>query len=223
MPVYKNGEIIAKRPLVKRAPKILLKSAESILSMEFQFSCLNGDCTPCLAKQKEKSPLDRCVHARTLKFHDSVQVLTAPLSGLVEDLATTARATQTPLHRAFAHTHAFAVSLGLKPEEADRFVTAKLNMPWQEFTSASNLQNVKAIPKREVFVSELSNTNTTIDEDAYKDFVWTWKIFKCNNLLDLANIYVATDASQLVDIMLFHFARIMELTNLWAGYFVTSR
>ena len=224
MPAYKrNGEIAGKRPLVKHPPKILLSSAESILSMEFRFSCLDADCSACQNKQKQNTSTTRCIYSRTIRFHDSLQILPASLSDLVQDLTATARATQTPLNSIFAHSHAFALSQGLQPHEADRFVTAKLTMPFQEFKSASHLQNIKTIPKREVFVNELSNTNTPVNVDTYKDFVWSWEVFKCENLLDLANIYVSTDAAQLVDITMYHFKKIMELTSLWPGFYITAR
>ena len=131
----RGGETIGFVPLLKSKPRLLLKEAQCILKMEMRWSCVDGDCKKCLhlhskhsraqirRRQAARSKLrPSCVYSRVTCFHDCCAITSASLSSKIDDLVASSEADAVPLSVSFKHTYGYAKSLGLSPENCEKFV-----------------------------------------------------------------------------------------------------
>lgn len=188
-----HGAIVGYKPLLRTAPKLLLKNSEQILSVEFRFNCLQSDCRPCV-KRKARSKRQRrncredeaCVFDRTVRCLDVMLITNSALQKAVQDMTLAASADNIPLQTVFAHTYKYARDRGLTHTQASEFCTAKMPMPFSKhFLSAQHLSSVTSPPPRHEFLNEISNSTENISEIEYQNFLNGWNFFNCQNLLEL--------------------------------------
>ena len=204
-----NGEIVGHKPLIKRNTQLLLKGAESLMTIKFHFHCHDALCEGCAwnkSKNKMKKNLfsrqriagrlitPACIYGRGISFMDFTLLVPASLSGLVSDLEYTTKAENKTIRETFKHTFAFGKKLGLTDIDAEKFSTQKISMPFALFQNGANfMQSITQPPDRRWFKSDLANTGLEVGETEYQNFLWSWHIFSCQNLLHLCAIYIAAD------------------------------
>ena len=131
----RGGEVIGHTPILKGNPRLLLKDISSILSIDLRFQCVDGDCQKHLhlhtksSRARIRRQLARksklrpsCIYSRLTSFHDACLMTSASLSAKIDDLVASSEADKVPLSVAFKHTYEYAESLGLSPENCDKFV-----------------------------------------------------------------------------------------------------
>ena len=202
-----DGAILAHRRLLKKPPTILMRDSNSVLTIKLLFSCPELSCKACQQKNKvsqlrKKGKLVRassefCIYSRAVVLNDSCAITQISLDKGVSDLAETAKAKNIPISQIFPNTYSFAKKLGLSDAESARFATQKITMPFSKFRTVSDMKNIVSPPDKSAFTNDLANTNLPIDDNSYKEFVWSWKRFQCRNLLDLSAVYICADTAQL--------------------------
>ena len=130
-------------------------------------------------------------------FNDSCAITQISLDKGISDLAETAKAKNLPISQVFPNTYSFGKKLGLSDAESARFATQKITMPFSKFQTVSYMKSIVSPPEKSAFTNVLANTNLPIDDNSYKEFLWSWKRFQCRNLLDLSAVYVCADTAQL--------------------------
>ena len=231
-----DGSIKRTRPLLKKAPRLLLRDAQTVLSIDFQFSCLDASCVPCQQKAQEIAnkrkgkrtsarkgfyTKNSCIYARSLKIHDINLIFQTSLDAGISDLTETAKTRNIPIKDILKNTYSFGRELGLNDSDAIKFATQKLQMPFSLFKSAKQMAAITQPPPREAFINILSNTNQCLDIEQYTQFLWAWNALKCQNLLHIENIYCVADSKQLSDLIAYHLTKLHITTGLWGSYFLT--
>ena len=223
-----NNDVISDFPIVRNRPNILLKDAQTIISISFRFNCIKDVCLDCKATPQEKRKLRSenlnprpCIFSKTIKILDSYFMLPHSLDELMNDALEYCQQTHTPIENLFKNTYSFATELGLSHTDAIQYCSSKVQMPFELCTSVSKLKTIVEIPTRQSFVNRLSNSDQAPTEDQYEKFKWLWNTFKCENLLDAIAAYVSCDSLYLSDLVNFHYTKIHRLLSLWPSWYLT--
>ena len=188
---------IKRKPMVKKGARVLMKNANTPISIDFQFQCPLQTCNAChLDKEQEKSmrkenkPLPVCVYARTVSFRDSYSIVPHSLDTLVKDLHSVSRKTGKPLRCLFKNTYTFAKNANFTDEQFQAWVQSKLVMPFNLLTDIDKIKSYTSPPPKHEFLNLLSNSNTPITDSDYSVFVNIWETLEIRSLLDLLWIYL---------------------------------
>ena len=232
-----DGDVVERRPLLRRRPDVLLKSASSILSIRIFLNCASQFCETCtvdatlkkrlrterLRRRKGRRTTPTCAYSASLVFKDSLLLLGGhSLDALVTDLAETAARSNVALAELFPNTQRYVLRLGVTdPEEQRLFMTRKLKCPFESMTSFQSLLDTTSPPSRETFLSKLSHNPAGISDNDLEFFLFAWKRLNAPNLLALLVAYNAFDVNQLADATLFHLRHLHALSGIWCSHLLT--
>ena len=123
-----QGQFVHK-PYIHKTPRLLLKDSQSPITLSFRFECPDGAnciaCNPPASRDKRtpNTPAPYCLYNRRIVFIDSCLQLKNSLANCISDLNSVAETTNTPLHKIFPATFAFATEVGYNALYAHLFQT----------------------------------------------------------------------------------------------------
>ena len=221
-----QGQFVHK-PYIHKTPRLLLKDSQSPITLSFRFECPDGAnciaCNPPASRDKRtpNTPAPYCLYNRRIVFIDSCLQLKNSLANCISDLNSVAETTNTPLHKIFPATFAFATEVGYNAEQFQTLVSAKMQFPFSLCTSISNLRQYTTIPPIEFFSDKLSN-RTAVDTQSYETFSRIWSTLKFQSLLDCLWLYSLADSTLLADLLKYHYIEIWRNTGLFPTFYLTA-
>ena len=209
-------------PLLKDRPKILFKSENAPITLQFRFVCPNESCICRLdSVEKEKQGLNGCCPLqRSIKFIDSCLFIQTSLSNMVSDLHIARKEENISIESAFPATYDYCKTMNFSREQFLVLVESSLKIPYEYCNNFKTLAETITPPPPSAFQS-LLNGKPSLTTEEYKEFLRIWDLLQVTSLWDLYRIYASIDVTSMADAVIFFFDKLHDICKLYPSHYTT--
>ena len=209
-------------PLIHGKPKILFKTENAPITLEFKFKCPRESCICRMSifERVKHGLKGSCVFKRSIRFIDSCLFIQSSLSNMVSDLHVAGKEEKLPVESTFRATYEYSLEMGYSHQQFVILTGSSLDIPYEFCTDYAKLVGTVNPPPSSAFQSLLTN-KSSLNDDQYADFVHKWHLFGVKNLLQLYQIYASVDVTTMADAVIFFFNKLHLICGLYPSHFLT--